>query len=300
MTVQIAGFVTRAAAGLVAPKSFSRNITPDKGGVAPHYGGPAQPAAAPGSDHAICVSTWRNWQKFHMVSNGWADIAYTGGFCNHGYAFAGRGAGIRTAANGTNAGNQNFYAVVWIGGEGQTPTQEAYDAADWWINELRQNGRAGRLVKPHRFFKSTGCPGEPFVAYATSRDGKDIALLSAPAPKPPAVIAGGVSVKRLQAAVRTTADGQWGPTTEKHMNAVRHAHAYHGTRYEPDVKFVQGVVGTKQDGIWGPASATALKATTSALQQALRAAGFDPTGTGGNWGPYSESAYQAARAKFHR
>jgi hypothetical protein len=195
VTARIAGFVTRADAELVAPRSVSRNITPERGGVAPHYGGGRQPAAEPGSDHALCVSTWRNWQRYHMNTHGWVDIAYTGGFCNHGYAFAGRGAGVRTAANGTNVGNQNFYAITWIGGEGQTPSQEAIDAADWWIQELRRAGRAGVQVKPHRYFKPTGCPGDPLVGYAASRDGKvDLGTPapapapSAPAPRPNAVV----------------------------------------------------------------------------------------------------------------
>ena len=183
MTARIVGFVTRADAGLRGPKSVSRNITPERGGSAPHYGGPKQSAAEPGSDHAQCIKTWRGWQTYHMNTKGWSDIAYTGGFCNHGFAFAGRGIGVRTAANGTNTGNQNYYAFTWIGGEGQTPTQEALDAADWWVEQLRKSG-AGRAVKPHRFFKSTGCPGDPLVGYAASRDGKDVESAAAPAPAP--------------------------------------------------------------------------------------------------------------------
>lgn len=191
MTAKIAGFVSRAAAGLRAPKSVSHNITPASGGVAIHYGGPRQPVADPGASHAKCVATWKAWQTFHMNTHGWVDIAYTGGFCNHGYAFAGRGAGVRTAANGTNTGNQNFYAVVWIGGEGQVPTQAALNAADWWINELRRLGKAGKAVRPHRFFKSTGCPGNQLVAYANSRHDRAIALVVPPttAPKPAPVVA---------------------------------------------------------------------------------------------------------------
>lgn len=83
----------------------------------------------------------------------------TGGFCDHGYAFAGRGAGVRTAANGTNQANDEFYAVVWLGGEGETPTREALDAAEWWVRELRLHGGAATGVRPHSAFKPTGCPG---------------------------------------------------------------------------------------------------------------------------------------------
>lgn len=247
MTARIAGFITRADAGLRSPKSASKNITPERGGSAPHYGGLRQSAAEPDSDHARCIETWRNWQKYHMDTKSWVDIAYTGGFCNHGYAFAGRGIGVRTAANGTNVGNQNFYAVTWIGGEGQTPTQEAYDAADWWITQLRKSG-AGTAVKPHRFFKSTGCPGDPLVGYATSRDGKDIPTTdvsdpspSQPAPKPqptsgddlvfPVLKVGsrGQQVRNLQGLLHAAGrnpgriDGVYGETTRRVVSEYQRA-----------------------------------------------------------------------------
>jgi peptidoglycan hydrolase-like protein with peptidoglycan-binding domain len=175
MVARIAGFVTRADAGLRQPRSVSRNITPNQGGTAGHYGGPRQPAAAPGADHAVCLRTWRGWQAYHMDRHGWSDIAYTGGYCNHGFAFAGRGAGVRTAANGTNDGNQNFYAVVWIGGEDDVRTEEAYDAFEWWVNELRMQG-AGMAVRPHDFFKSTRCPGPATRAHCAHIDGQAIWL----------------------------------------------------------------------------------------------------------------------------
>lgn len=184
MTAQIAGFVTRAAAGLRAPKSVSRNITPGNGGVAGHYGGPKQGAAEPDALHELCIKTWRGWQAYHMNTHGWADIAYTGGFCNHGYAFAGRGAGVRTAANGTNDGNQRFYAVTWIGGQGQEPTQAARDAFEWWVAQLRKQG-AGRECRPHRYFKSTGCPGDP-VAGECARLHLHDTVSPEPPPPPPA------------------------------------------------------------------------------------------------------------------
>lgn len=173
MTAKISRFLTRADLGLRAPLSVSNNITPHIGGVAIHYGGPAQSCANRGADHALCLSTWRNWQAYHMNVHGWTDIAYTGGFCQHGHAFAGRGSGVRTAANGTEYGNQNYYAVVWLGGEGQAPSSAAGNAADWWIRELRRVGvQAGDRVKAHRYFKSTGCPGNLLENYAESRDGK--------------------------------------------------------------------------------------------------------------------------------
>jgi hypothetical protein len=180
VTPRIAGFVSRAEAKLRPPRSVSRNITPDRGGAAVHYGGPAQRLRS----HAQCIARWRAWQTYHMAAkpqgHGWVDIAYTGGFCDHGYAFAGRGLGIRTAANGTNAGNQSFYAFTWLGGEGETPTAEALDALAWWVQQARGHN-AGDAVRPHRSFKGTSCPGSHLVTVAARLDGKP---LSSPTPEP--------------------------------------------------------------------------------------------------------------------
>jgi hypothetical protein len=151
----IAGFVTRAQWNARPPRSVTRNITPT-GGVTVHYGGPAQKL----SDHAACTRRVKQWQDYHMGEHKWADIAYTGLFCDHGYAYAGRGAGVRTAANGTNAGNQRWYAVTWLGGEGERPTAQAVAAGAWWVRELRAAG-AGRGINVHRDHKSTACAGDP-------------------------------------------------------------------------------------------------------------------------------------------
>lgn len=153
----IAGFVTRADAGLVKPKRVSKSITPT-GGTTVHYGGDAQRLG----NHSTCLGRWRQWQKFHMNDRGWSDIAYTGGVCDHGFALAGRGIGVKTGANGTDAANKRFYAVVWLGGGDEAPTPAAVSAMAWWIRELRRGG-AGSGIVPHRFHKSTACPGARWV-----------------------------------------------------------------------------------------------------------------------------------------
>lgn len=169
MTAQIVGFVTRADAKMRPPRSVSRKITPDRGGAAAHYGGPAQKLRT----HADCVARWRAWQAFHMDTHGWVDIAYTGGYCDHGYGFAGRGLGIRTAANGTNAGNQSYYAFVWLGGDGEVPTAKALDALRWWVLQARQHD-AGQRVQPHHTFTGTRCPGGHLTTAAAQLDNKPI------------------------------------------------------------------------------------------------------------------------------
>lgn len=167
-----AGFRTRSQLGLKSPKSVSRNITPQ--GVTIHYGGGRQGITA-STPHSRCEAVFKSWQNFHMNGHGWADLAYTGGFCQHGYALAGRGAGVRTAANGSNTGNQTSYAVVFVGGEGDTPTSDALDALKWWINTLRQSG-AGNRVWAHRDWTSTSCPGSLLVPRAREFDRKAVSF----------------------------------------------------------------------------------------------------------------------------
>lgn len=171
MTARIAGFDSRAIAGLVPPKSVSRKISPERGGCAAHYGGPPQRLTG---SHDQCRRRWREWQKYHMNTHGWSDLAYTGGFCNHGFALAGRGFGVRTAANGVNSANDTFYAFAWLGGEQEQPNRAALDAFEWWVREAREHGRAGLAVKAHQDFKSTACAGSQLSQHARSLHGKVI------------------------------------------------------------------------------------------------------------------------------
>lgn len=181
----IVGFVTRADWGARPPKAVSRLITPNRGGVTVHYGGPRQDVAA---HHQRCIQRVNQWQAFHMDEDkrDWSDLAYTGLFCDHGYAFAGRGAGVRTAANGTNPGNQNWYAVTWIGGQGEIPSDLAIAAGAWWVQQLRQHGGAGQGLNDHSAHKPTECAGNPIRErlHLFLPDGS-VQPVPAPAPAPP-------------------------------------------------------------------------------------------------------------------
>lgn len=293
MTAHIVGFVTREAAGLPRPKSISKKITPNLGGVAIHYGGPAQSAAEPNASHDLCVKTWRSWCRYHMNNRGYTDIAYTGGFCNHGYAFAGRGLKVRTAANGTNKGNQNFYAIVWIGGENQDPSPAAIAAADWWVNNLRQAG-AGNLVRPHRFFKSTGCPGTILDAYAQSRNERSVSspkTVSKPQAQTDSV------VKRLQEIMGAKPDGKWGPNTDAAILNLRAAARAHrgwpnNVNARFDVKSAQTSLGVTADGLWGPKTQSALIVWVRKVQETLNLK------TDTYWGPNTDRELLVTRKKY--
>jgi peptidoglycan hydrolase-like protein with peptidoglycan-binding domain len=178
-----------------------------------------------------------------MDGHGWNDIAYSFGITQNGDIFTGRGIGVRSGAQGTNAGNQNFYAVVFIGGGDASVSERAKYAYKWLINQLRKvKDNAGKAVKPHKYFVDTSCAGPVLTPFALSLDGKDISGLgevSGPAYSPPAfplpsnhwygvddgtpyshsgLLSRGRDdywVRRIQKIVGTTVDGDYGPNTAK-------------------------------------------------------------------------------------
>lgn len=168
------GFRTREQLGLRPPKSRSTNVRPQDGGVAVHWGGTGNTPA----EHAGCEERWRAWQAYHMDTKRWADIAYNFGWCQHGYVLAGRGYGVRSAAQGTDDGNDRYMAAVFVGGQDGPPAGgDAFDALEWVIAECRRLG-AGLDVRPHSEFHDTSCCGDHIRGELDQYDGR-------PVPYPP-------------------------------------------------------------------------------------------------------------------
>lgn len=99
-----------------------------------------------------------------------------------------------------------------------------------------------------------------------------------------------VNVMGLQQAVRVAVDNQWGPNTDKALEAVRKASVLHGRAFPSGVSYAQQCVGARRDGAWGPNSQAAHDATVANIQRALGIT------ADGQWGPATEAAYLAARA----
>lgn len=125
-------------------------------GLVIHYDGSNQGLA--GREHGACVDYWVRTRKFHMGSNrGWVDIGYSYGACPHGMVFEGRGLDRMQAAQ--PSGNSTWYSVTLMSGPGEDPTLAQINA----VRELRQwlmGKGVGPLVKGHRDFFSTSCPGD--------------------------------------------------------------------------------------------------------------------------------------------
>jgi hypothetical protein len=136
-------------------------------GVAIHY-------SAMGADeqaaHVKCPGRVAGIQAYHQDHNGWLDIAYNHLVCKHGYIFTGRGFGKRSAAQGTNAGNDGYHAVCFLGDD----TAGRDDLTHWGRTALLvvcgdyfDRYRAAMDVRPHSFFHPTACPGDELRKFVT-------------------------------------------------------------------------------------------------------------------------------------
>ncbi|MFI0481752.1 N-acetylmuramoyl-L-alanine amidase [Actinomadura sp. 9N215] len=137
------------------------NITPSRGGVAVHYEGGGK---LTGNSHSTCAGRVRAIERFHVQTNGWSGIAYSYLVCEHGYVFEGRGLGYRTAANGTTASNQNYYAVCALIGDRDPAADAIKSGVRDAIDYMRSRG-AGSALKGHRQFLPTSCPGSALYAW---------------------------------------------------------------------------------------------------------------------------------------
>jgi len=134
-----------------------------------HYSGMDSDKQA---NHANCAGRVKGIQRYHMEENGWLDIAYSHLVCRHGYVFVGRGYGIRTAANGTTAANDHYFAACFLGDDtlGRADvTRQARDALGELIRDYQRRYPRALHVRPHSAFTPTLCPGRELSAWIDRR-----------------------------------------------------------------------------------------------------------------------------------
>jgi flagellum-specific peptidoglycan hydrolase FlgJ len=161
-------FVSREGWGARSPRSVTKRDPSTLSGVVVHWFG--SPSAA--ATHEGCPALIRSVQNGHMAPgglgarNGANDIAYNHAVCPHGVAYTLRGFGVQTGANGTTRANEEYAAVVYMGGEkdGRPVTKEALPVIAEVIRMWQAKG-AGPLVKPHGFFTGSKCPGPDLGAW---------------------------------------------------------------------------------------------------------------------------------------
>ncbi|KAK2789538.1 hypothetical protein FQN52_006066 [Onygenales sp. PD_12] len=152
-------FVSRKDWGAKAPKS-STPVVGNPKGVKIHYTGGHMSKGG----HANCAAKMRQIQLDHQNNKdeGWGDIAYNLGVCQHGYVFEGRGWKLRSGANGNKQLNINHQAVIaLVGSSGDTePSSAMVQGIKDAVTYLRKHG-AGNEVLGHKDGWATQCPGGP-------------------------------------------------------------------------------------------------------------------------------------------
>jgi len=144
-----------------------------------HHGGGANPGGdlveEPGLTFAQRVAVnlgvvrgvLRIWEQYHVQSRGMRGIAYDAGITQYGryIRFRGWRANGGQWGNTANRWNSTSFAVVWVGGEGQTMSQMAWRMLGRvWVEASfgLPKGRALKL-RPHNYTNldspATSCPG---------------------------------------------------------------------------------------------------------------------------------------------
>ena len=141
-------------------------------GLAVHY------SAAAVDETGDPAARVRAIQRFHMspAAGGgegpWCDVAYSFLFSRDGRIFEGRGWHNRTAANGSNAGNDGYLAVCFLGGDRagrDDVTAAGRRALGELVREFRRvYGREPEVV-PHSALHATACPGDELRAFIRQR-----------------------------------------------------------------------------------------------------------------------------------
>ena len=158
------------------PDGTKRPFKMDK--VVIHWGGYTNPGTGQEDEMAIL----RGWQRYHIDSKGWTDIAYNFAVGNSGLSYRLRGINRSGATSGDyeNDGipeNNEALPIVWLGGKNHEISDAAYATMSRLIRESQQT-----VVIGHRGVKgTTQCPGDDWMTYI----GEERWTIVAPPPPPP-------------------------------------------------------------------------------------------------------------------
>lgn len=157
-------YLPRSAWGARAPEGGPGDLTPSRvEGAVLHWPGMGSRRLIKAADVAEAL---RGWQAYHMDDRGWSDIAYQVAVDQAGRAWTLRGLRTQSGANGNNAANEAYGAILLVVGTGEVPTPELIATTAAVLGDFRRIYPDGTKVRPHSEVRleytgdSTDCPGD--------------------------------------------------------------------------------------------------------------------------------------------
>lgn len=203
-------------------------VPSDVRGFAIHW--PGTTAAIGRTSASAIAARLEGYRKLHTapgglgVPQGGNDIAYQYAADQTGRVWTCRGIVNRPGANGSEATNGEYGALLLMVGPGEQPSAALVQAVRDWRHDvwLRYYPRADVIIG-HRDVYGTKCPGD--VVYHMVRDG-DFAGPAAPFVLRRFLRLGltGSDVHELQHRLSITADGMFGPVTHEHVVMWQRGH----------------------------------------------------------------------------
>lgn len=131
-------------------------------GVALHW--PAMSKPVRGVEQV--KSALRSWQSYHMDDHGWSDIAYQEAIDQDGNVYALRGLRATPAANGNQALNTLYGALLLVLAPGEQPTEAMVKSVRRRVRRHRQMFPNSRQIVGHGDIRPdpTACPGVAVTA----------------------------------------------------------------------------------------------------------------------------------------
>jgi hypothetical protein len=131
---------------------------------------PGTTSHTPITSQATVASALRGWQAFHMDVREWSDIAYQVAVDQAGRAWTLRGLRTQSGANGNNAANERFGAILLVLVQGEEPSPAMKATVREVVEDFRSIFPRGTAVRPHAEVRreytgdGTDCPGPAATA----------------------------------------------------------------------------------------------------------------------------------------
>lgn len=112
----------------------------------------------------------RSWQRMHMDTNGWSDIAYQAAVDQDGNIYELRGLSVQPGANGDEDVNERFGAILLVLAPGENPSAEMVRSTRQVIEWFRSRFPRARRIVGHSQVRPepTACPGPVVLALIKS------------------------------------------------------------------------------------------------------------------------------------